>query len=360
MRTTKAVFFSLFLLPLFLQSQVDGRFPKPSRAIGYLEFLSVDIASQNAALGNAGVANPEGGFLTNPALLANQQDLFSVSVNYSPWLRALGIPSLHFAAFQAGLKLSEKHAIGLNYQQFSSLDPLDFGFNSSQPFSQISPRISYAQNLKKISWGLSIAYVQSGNEQGLERRERSRGISLSGGISSAHQFWGADWLFAASINDWGPSHSARAIAPNLQDIDYFLPTTFRLGGQTALSLSNTQLRILYQVEHLLLARSLDSISSGWEAPFRSLGDGQEWREWQGMLGIEWAEIALGERLDLALRLGLRYESEEQGSRQLITTGLGLRSQRFSLDASYWIPLPQNHPLQNTITLGLSYFWHDRS
>ena len=144
----------------------------------------------------------------------------------------------------------------------------------------------------------------------------------------------------------------------LEDIDYVLPTTFRLGGQTQLALINTRLKLLYQTEYLLLPRSLDSINNGWLAPLRSIGDaqnGQEWREWQTMLGFEWGEIALGERLDLALRLGWRYESEDQGQRNLLTTGFGLSTQRFSLDASYWIPLRQNHPLQNTITLGLSYF-----
>ncbi|MFK7922120.1 MAG: hypothetical protein AB8H47_09195, partial [Bacteroidia bacterium] len=103
-----------------------------------------------------------------------------------------------------------------------------------------------------------------------------------------------------------------------------------------------------------------SINSGWLAPIQSIHDaapGENWQDWQFKLGLEWAEIALGERLALALRLGWQYEAPELGGRHLISTGLGFQSKRFSLDAAYWIPIQQNHPLQNTLMFSLGYRWN---
>jgi len=367
-KSGKSAFKGLLCLPLLcstmLFGQIDGRTNRSNFDWSGLEFLSLDVAPQNAALGGASVANPKGGFLTNPALLGSQQNRLEVSLQYSPWLRALGIPSIHYAALKAGFRLNEKHAIGLTYQHFAYLDPIDFGFGStSEPFSQFSPRIFYAQNLPNVHWGISVGYVQAGNDHGPEILKSSKGLSFSGGLSVKRQFWGAEWIFASSITDWGPRHLVEAVHSNYRDYYHYLPTSFRIGGQTIIPREKAHFHILYQFEHLLVPRNLDSVNSGWIAPFYSIQDapqGENWKEWQAKLGLEWSEIALGERLDLALRLGWWYESQDQGGRNLISSGLGFSTRNLSLDAAYWIPLNQNHPLQNTFMLSLAYAWNTPS
>lgn len=366
-KSGKSAFKGLLCLPLLcstmLFGQIDGRTNRSNFDWSGLEFLSLDVAPQNAALGGASVANPKGGFLTNPALLGSQQNRLEVSLQYSPWLRALGIPSIHYAALKAGFRLNEKHAIGLTYQHFHLWDQLSGGLGDSEPFSQFSPRLYYAQQQANISWGVSLGYVEAANINGAKFYKNNRGLSVSGGIST-HQKWGGlDWILALSISDYGPRQLAEAVSPFIQNRYHYLPTTFRIGGQTIIPREKAHFHLLYQFEHLLVPRNLDSINSGWIAPFYSIQDapqGENWKEWQAKLGLEWSEIALGERLDLALRLGWWYESQDQGGRNLISSGLGFSTQNLSFDAAYWIPLNQNHPLQNTFMLSLGYAWNTRS
>ncbi|MFK7925848.1 MAG: hypothetical protein AB8H47_28120 [Bacteroidia bacterium] len=140
----------VLLLPSLVIAQIDGRGYWPTRNIGGLEFLTVDIAPQNAALGNAGVANPNGGFLQNPALLASQKDKLKVSVQYSPWLRALGIPKVYYFSGRIGYKINPKHSIGLSYQHFGMPQPINWGNFPSPPFHQFSPKLSYAQKQQHL------------------------------------------------------------------------------------------------------------------------------------------------------------------------------------------------------------------
>ncbi|MEL6589569.1 MAG: PorV/PorQ family protein [Bacteroidota bacterium] len=344
-----------FLLPMLLLAQIDGRGYLPDRDQGNLEFLSVDIAPQNAGIAGAGVANPQGGFLQNSALLIQQSDRFRASLQYSPWLRALGIPDFHYGYASFAWKIDEQQAIGFTYQQFSSFWR-EFFFQPINPFHQMGARFHYARRQQHISWGVSAAYIEAGHDYrgGLQK---SRGLSLSAGLNAHYQFWGANWDFAMSLSDLGPRQSVTPDFVGSTEQFLYLPTTLRLGGRTALQLTQAKLFIHYQLEHLLLPRDLTEINSGWLAPFQSIQDaprGENWQEWQYKLGLEWAEIGLAERFSLSLRLGWWYEHPDQGGRHLATTGFSLHHQQLSLSASYWYGLQPNLPLQNTMTVGLSY------
>ncbi|MEL7531132.1 MAG: PorV/PorQ family protein, partial [Bacteroidota bacterium] len=258
-------------------------------------------------------------------------------------------------------QINEKHAIGLSYQH---LGVPDFSFFSgpfaSYPFHQFSPKLSYAQKRNHFQWGVSLAYVEAGSELGQTAIKNSRGIGFSAGISTEQQFWGLDWIFGASLNDYGPRHLAEAVSPFRDDFYRYLPTTFRIGGQSTLSRPNTQLNFNYQFEHFMLPRDLSQINSGWLAPVQSIGDaprGENWQDWQFKLGLAGSQIAISKVLDLSLRLGWQYEAPERGGRHLLTTGAGIVSKSFDLDAAFWIPLSPNHPLQNTLMFSLTYRWN---
>ncbi|MFK7925849.1 MAG: PorV/PorQ family protein [Bacteroidia bacterium] len=357
---TKIVLLLSILFPSIAIAQIDGRSFSPWRHIGGLEFLTLDIAPQNAALANAGVANPNGGFLQNPALLASQKDNLTLSAQYSRWMRSAGIRDFHYGAARVGIRLDDKRVIGLSYQQFSSF-LTDWFFEPVLPIHQLSPRLYYAQNQRRFNWGVSLGYVRARLDAFSSVPRESEGITLSGGISTnPYQFWGASWVFAASLSDLGPRQTIKPPQTNRRYSHSYLPTTFRIGGQSSISKPNTRFNIHYQFEHLLVPRDLDSINSGWFAPIQSIHDapwGQNWQEWQFKLGLEWTQIALGERLALGLRLGWQYEAPEQGDRHLLTTGFGLQSKYLALDMAYWVPLNGNWGLANTMIFGLAYRWN---
>ena len=55
---------------------------------------------------------------------------------------------------------------------------------------------------------------------------------------------------------------------------------------------------------------------------------------------------------LAFRGGFFHENRLKGGRQFITAGFGLRYQMMGLDVAYIIPLTPNHPLAETVRIGL--------
>ena len=56
----------------------------------------------------------------------------------------------------------------------------------------------------------------------------------------------------------------------------------------------------------------------------------------------------------AIRAGYFHEHENKGNRKLFTTGIGLKFNMLTLDASYLIPVVQNNPLANTIRFTLGF------
>ena len=56
----------------------------------------------------------------------------------------------------------------------------------------------------------------------------------------------------------------------------------------------------------------------------------------------------------AARVGYFYEDPDKGNRQYFSMGLGLRYQKFGIDAAYLIPNDQNNPLAQTIRFSLHF------
>ena len=56
----------------------------------------------------------------------------------------------------------------------------------------------------------------------------------------------------------------------------------------------------------------------------------------------------------AARVGYFYEDPNKGNRQYFSMGLGLRYQKFGIDAAYLIPNDQNNPLAQTIRFSLHF------
>ncbi len=342
---------------LVAQVQVDGQ-GGDWRGQGNLSFLSMDIAPQNAALGNTGVSNPQAAFLQNPALLISRKEKFSVRMAYSNWMPKVGITGLHYAAGDLSLQLNEHNAIGLSYQHYISNQSSWF-FEPVATFDQISPRLYYARSSKKLNWGISLGYVVAGqNNDGIP--EKSQGLSLSGGFTYKLNLWGQEWLLAGSLSDYGPRQLQKAIPPNTQNHYNYLPTTLRLGAATSIPLKHAKFNLFTQLEQLLLPQDLRAINSGLAAPFLSIHQndwGQNWQKWQLKLGFEWTELSLGPHLDLSLRTGYWYEHPTQGKRHLITTGLGLKTRHLSFDASYWSALTTGTPLLHTFIFGIAFYWN---
>ena len=56
----------------------------------------------------------------------------------------------------------------------------------------------------------------------------------------------------------------------------------------------------------------------------------------------------------AARVGYFYEDPDKGNRQYFSMGLGIRYQKFGIDAAYLIPNDQNNPLAQTIRFSLHF------
>ena len=89
-----------------------------------------------------------------------------------------------------------------------------------------------------------------------------------------------------------------------------------------------------------------------------------WGSYERFNGTETVDVSLGQQLMygfgleywydelFALRSGYYYEHPENGNREFITLGAGLRYNIFGVDFSYIYTLEDDHPLANTIRLSV--------
>ncbi|HSI91758.1 MAG TPA: PorV/PorQ family protein, partial [Adhaeribacter sp.] len=137
----------------------------------------------------------------------------------------------------------------------------------------------------------------------------------------------------------------------------FIPTNLRLGTAFTMELDPyNKITLAVDGNKLLVPtptgefredslRRSYGVLKGITSSFSDAPDGfsEEIREINISAGLEYWYDNL-----FAARVGYFYEDPNKGNRRYFSMGLGLRYQKFGLDAAYLIPNDQNNPLAQTI------------
>jgi hypothetical protein len=378
----KAAFIYISLLSPLLaiaQTNTSGNNTNGSNSTAIptaVPFLNISPDSRSGALGDAGVAlSPDvNANFWNPSKLAFL-DQDAVSLSYSPWLRHL-VPDISLSYLSYAHKIDDRNTLGasLRYFNLGSIQLVDASQINQGTYrpSEYSLDVSLARKFgDDFSLGLTGRYIHSdlSNESFATgaSQQTSAGNAIAADISlyyktSVQQFGiPAVFAFGADISNIGTK-----ITYSVGGTAYFLPTNLKIGAANTWNLDDiNQVTLTLDLNKLLvptppirdangnIVKGVNdnvSVPAGIFGSFTDAPGGfkEELQEISYSTGIEYVY-----NKQFYLRAGYFYENPNQGNRQYVTMGVGLKYDVFKFDFSYLAASQQNSPLANTIRVSLS-------
>lgn len=361
---------ALLLLPICtIQAQVG---------ITAVPFLQIEPDSRATGMGNTGVAVADNAsaIFWNPAGLAFQNQN-QISVTHANWLPAFNADLFYdylVGTYHVdGIGTIGGHITFLNLGEQIRTDEtgLELGrFNSFE----ISAGLSYGFRISdNFSIGTGLRYIYSSLADGnVSGQEISPGSSV--GLDLAALYKTNPFQVGSRQATFNAGFNLSNIGPGIQYTDNAqkdpLPTVMRLGWAYTMDIDANGINTLTLSNDIskIMARN-ESVGTDPDSPeYETMGVIEalfnSWGSYERFNGSETVDVGLGQQLmygfgleywynDLfALRSGYYYEHPENGNREFITLGAGLRYNIFGVDFSYIYTLEDDHPLANTIRLSV--------
>lgn len=327
--------------------------------------LTVAPDTRSAALGDAGVAlSPDANAAYwNAAKLGFVEDDMSVAFSYAKWLGNI-VDDMSLNYLSGYKKLNETSAISVSLMYFD-LGEIQFIDANQAPLQNYNPKeyavsVAYGQALSEnFSVGIAARFIHS-NLAGDVNVSGSNIESQPGNTAAVDVgvYYNKDINqnlnlgLAANVSNIGGK-----IAYSENEDKSFLPTNLKVGTALTYNLDPyNSLTLVVDANKLLVpSPGADTEQSVVSGIFSSFGDAEgggseELKEVNLSAGVEYWYNKL-----FAARTGYFYEHPEKGGRKYFSAGLGIRYQKFGLDAAYLIPGDQSNPLADTwrFTLALN-------
>lgn len=363
------------ILPVFVPLLLFAAAGQAQVGITSVPFLQIEPDSRAAAMGNTGVAIADNASAVfwNPAGLAFQNGN-QVSITHSEWLPQFNVDL--FYDYLVGKYYIEDlgtfgaHITYLNsgeHQRTSYEDPTGEGLGRFRSY-EFAGGISYGYQIdNNWSVGSGVRFIYSKLADGdIEGDEIKPGSSM--GFDLAGMYKSDTFLFLERDASWNAGLNISNIGPGISYINSSdskdiqkspLPTMFRIGWSFKTDLDREGINTLTIANDYskVMARkgegAISSLFTSWGSFNRDIGDGRTatLNTFQQLLVATGVEYWYDELF--AVRTGYYYEDPNNGDRQFLTLGAGIRHQFFGVDFSYIYTLgDENHPLANTTRFGL--------
>ncbi|MCC9136325.1 type IX secretion system outer membrane channel protein PorV [Pontibacter silvestris] len=351
--------------PFAFAQGVTGQSNDVNAVTTAVPILTVAPDARSAALGDAGVAiSPDANAPHwNPAKLGFVEQDMSVSLSYSPWLSNV-VDDMSLSYLSGYKKLNETSAISLSLLYFD-LGEIQFIDENRNPIQDYSPKeyaisVAYGQALSEnLSLGIGARFIHSNLAGNVNVGGASTTFESQPGNTAAVDvgiYYNKDLsqkvnlALGANISNIGGK-----IAYTSADESDFLPTNLKIGTAVTYNLdAYNKLTFVLDANKLLVpSPGADQSQSVVSGLFSSFGDAEggfteEMQEVNLSGGVEYWYSDL-----FAARAGYFYENPDKGGRQYLSLGLGLRYQKFGIDAAYLIPSQQGNPLAETLRFTLA-------
>lgn len=330
-------------------------------------FLRITPDARAGGMGDVGIAttaDPNAQYW-NVAKIPFAEKKNGVSATYTPWLKDL-VPDIFLAYISGFTKFGKDNEQALSASmRYFSLGNINYTNAQGDPNGTGMPReysfdLGYSRKLSEyLSTGVSLRYVHSAIASGVSYApgsnykpgnavcadagvyytktkeidgERSNNISFGAVVSNL----GSKISYNSSRRDFIPMNLGIGGAYTSQ-FDQYNKITFALDINKllvpALNSSDTQVTIVNGI-------------------FSSFSKGDQLKKLQFSLGAEyWYQN------QFAVRAGYFYEDKNNGDRQYISAGIGVRYNVFEINASYIIPQGSGitrNPLSNTVRFSLMF------
>ncbi len=299
----------------------------------------------------------------------------AIAVNYTPWLKDLGLNDVYLASLAAYHKLNDQEAISTSLRFFSlgNIQLTDYSgnvLNNIKP-SEFSIDAGYSRLLnEKLSLGVALRYINSRLVIG----DVGTGVVYKAGTSVAGDislFYHGEDKSGGGLN-WGITLSnlgGKIGYTNDARNKDFIPANLGLGiAYTKVIDDNNKVTGGIDINKLLVpiaptATGVYATDSANLASYRSSGvvtsfmksfsDGtNQVNDLQASLGAEYSYND-----QFFFRAGYFYENKNRGNRQFFSVGAGFNIDVFNVNFSYLVPSGSGvtrNPLSNTLRLGIVF------
>jgi len=340
-------------------------------------FLRISPDARAGGMGDLAIAtapDANSGFW-NLAKVPFAKKKTALAVNYTPWLKDLGLNDVYLASLAAYHKLDDQSAISTSLRFFSlgniqltdysgnilnNIKPSEFSVDAG--YSRIlSDRLSLAVALRYINSRLVIGDVGTGVVY-------KAGTSVAGDISlyyNGQSSTGEGFTYGAVLSNLGTKVSYTNDARNKD----FIPANLGLGvAYTKVFDDNNKVAVGLDINKLLVptipaATGVYSTDSANLASYRSTGLLASWGKSfsDGTNQLNSLQLSMGAEYSyndqFFFRAGYFYENQSRGNRKFFSVGAGFSIDVFNVNFSYLVPsgsgLTRN-PLSNTLRLGLVF------
>ncbi|HMB40953.1 MAG TPA: type IX secretion system outer membrane channel protein PorV [Balneolaceae bacterium] len=369
----KRILFSLLILAIIPFSQIQAQV-----GITAVPFLQIEPDSRSTGMGNTGVAIADNAsaIFWNPAGLAfqNQNQISLTHANWLPSFNAdLFYDYLVGTYYVEGIGTIGGHLTFLNLGEQTRTDEtgLELGrFNSFE----LSGGLSYGFLLSdNFALGTGLRFIYSSLADGsVSGQDINPGSSI--GIDLSALYKTDPFEVANRTASFNAGFNLSNLGPGIQYTDNAqkdpLPTVLRAGWAYKMNIDGNGINTITFSNDIskIMARN-ERIGNDPENPeFETMGSFEalfnSWGSFERFNGTETVSVSLAQQLMwgfgleywydelFALRTGYYYEHPENGNREFITLGAGLRYNIFGVDFSYLYTLEDDHPLANTIRLSV--------
>ena len=346
-------------------------------------FLQIEPDSRAAGMGMTGVALADNAYslFWNPAGLAGQEGT-ELSFTHAPWLPALGA-DLSFDYLSGKYGLGKAGTIGahltyfnLGEQIWTDTDGVEIGeFNSFELAAGLSYGKEITENLKLGAGGRVVISDLTG---GIDVADPSGDIPTSTGVTASFDL-GALYELPVGGEDITPTLGLNLanIGPGIsytQDgVPSAIPTNLKFGGAVGIKLDEfSKINLALDLNKVLVNRSFDvdangdstlAYDSAIKAIFTSWGTRRvDTNPDRNEVTIEEVnalrQLTMGAGLEywyndlLALRGGYFYEDPQNGNRQFLTFGAGIRYSLAGFDMSYIYAVGEDSPVDRQLRFSL--------
>lgn len=335
-------------------------------AITAVPFLQIEPDSRSAGMGNAGVALADNASAVfwNPAGLAFQEG-HEFSLTHSSWLPEFDVDM--FYNYVSGryyvegigsigghityLNLGEQVRTDETGQELGTFSSYDLSFGLSYAF-KLNDNFSLGTGLRYVYSNLvpegtdvSGQTAQNGTSIGLDLAALYRSNEFSVGNRAAQVRAGMN------LSNLGPSiqytdEEQKDPMPALLRVGWAYTMDIDSDGFNTITFTNDFSKIMARNDEEGIAMNpLEALFNSWDTWHNELDNVDVPLSEQIMIGVG-AEYWYDNLF--ALRAGYFYESPNNGDREFLTFGAGLRYNMFGVDFSYIYTLEEQHPLANTL------------
>ncbi len=331
-------------------------------------FLRISPDARSGAMGDAGIAvTPDANAqYWNVGKIPFSDKTYGVSMTYTPWLKDL-VPDIFLAYLAGYAKFGEnkEQAISASMRYFS-LGNINYTDNLGNPIGTGMPReysfdLGYSRKLSEfLGTGVSLRYIHSAIASGVSYVPNGgdyrpgNAVSADIGVyyTKKHDIDGVKsntFSFGAVASNLGSKISYNS---NRKD---FIPMNLGVGvAYTSQFDAYNKVTFAFDLNKLLVPvlNTGDTQVSVVPGILSSFSTGDQLKEIDASLGAEyWYQNTI------AFRAGYFYENKDNGDRQYITTGLGIKYNVFQINASYLVPQGSGttrNPLSNTLRFSLIF------